>query len=322
MRTLSCKWGGSMSAQSSARAPKVDKIPVPNESAHRRKVFLAVTLPFVGFISCIVVASAFHVFNWIDLVMFLGFWVLRGLGITACFHRLLTHQSYKTGPKTRWALCAMGHLALQNEATTWVSTHREHHKKSDQEGDPHSPHNGGGFWFAHLKWMFIPEASNPERWAPDMLKDPIVAWFTRNYLVWGILTFLIPALLEMAIGLFVPEIGIIGGFFRGLFWGGLASVAFLQHITWSVNSVCHIWGVQPYETGDQSRDNWLIAILSFGEGYHNGHHALQKSARHGPNGWVDWTYAFIRLLELLGLAWDVYVPTKEEYATLRRQPIT
>jgi fatty-acid desaturase len=251
------------------------------------------------------VAALFY-FSWpaVFTAIFL-YWVALCLGIGMGYHRLLTHRSYKVPKGIEYFLAVCGTLALEGGPLNWVTTHRIHHQFSDHEGDPHTPRDGK--WWAHITWMLVGNATRatPEdcqRYSRDLLKDPFLMWLSRNNAV--------PVLILSALLLW------IGGlpFFL---WGVCFRITANLHATWMVNSLTHFWGTRRFQTRDDSRNNWLVALLSFGEGWHNNHHAHPTSARHGL-AWseVDVSWMMIRLLEAVGIAERVRVaPLKAPQTT-------
>jgi stearoyl-CoA desaturase (Delta-9 desaturase) len=264
----------------------------------------------------------------VDLGLFLGLWVVTGLGITVGFHRLLTHQSFKAPTAVRVAFAVAGSMAIQGSVIDWVATHRRHHAYSDRPGDPHSPHvdaAGGtmgivrGLWYAHVGWMFSPEGTVQRAWAPDLLRDGPIARVSRLFPWLVVASFLLPALLG---GLLT---GTLAGAATGLLWGGLVRIFVLHHVTWSINSICHVFGTRPFESHDEARNNPVMALLGFGEGWHNAHHAFPASARHGLRWWeFDASWIVIRTLSAFGLARDIKTPTPTQLErrtrTRGRQP--
>lgn len=249
--------------------------------------------------------------GWNDLVVFGIMYAATGLGITVGFHRLLTHRSFQTTPAVRGTLAALGSIAIEGPVISWVADHRKHHAFSDKPGDPHSPHvehghglRGAlrGLAHAHVGWLFIhTHRGRKTRYAPDLMKDPVVAWVDRTFIFWAIGGFLIAFALGFALGGADWKAGM-----TGMLWGGLVRILVLHHVTYSINSLCHFFGRQPFQTDDESRNLAWLAPLSFGEAWHNGHHAFPTSARHGlERGQIDISAGFIRLLERTGLAWDV-----------------
>ncbi|MCC5947094.1 MAG: acyl-CoA desaturase [Nitriliruptoraceae bacterium] len=256
------------------------------------------------------------VISGVDLALFLGFYVLSGLGITVGFHRLLTHQSFRAPTAVRVFFAAAGSLAIQGSVIDWVATHRRHHAYSDQAGDPHSPHvdvAGGsmgllkGLWYGHMGWLFTPDATVQQAWAPDLLREKPIATVSKLFPWMIVASFALPALLG---GLIT---GSIAGAFSGLIWGGLVRIFVLHHVTWSINSICHVFGTRPFESHDEARNNPVMALLGFGEGWHNAHHAFPASARHGLRWWeLDLSWIVISTLGKLGLASNIKTPSARQ----------
>jgi stearoyl-CoA desaturase (Delta-9 desaturase) len=261
-------------------------------------------------------------FGWNDLFVLGVMYAFTGLGITVGFHRLFTHRSFKTKTPVRAALAIAGSMAIEGPIISWVADHRKHHAFSDQLGDPHSPHVDHGHGLrgalrglahAHVGWLFIhTQRGNKERYAPDLLQDPIVSFVDRTFFVWAVAGFPLAFLLGWAFG------GTLKDGLTGLLWGGLVRMLILHHVTYSINSLCHFFGRRPFATGDESRNLAWLAPLSFGEAWHNGHHAFPTSARHGLERWqVDISAGVIVALEKLGLAWDVVRVSPEKLAAKR-----
>jgi stearoyl-CoA desaturase (delta-9 desaturase) len=204
-----------------------------------------------------------------------------------------------------------GSMAVQGDLAWWCAVHRMHHHHSDGDEDPHSPHAGSTsrirrFLYSHVGWLFKIERPNLQRYVPDLEADPDLHRITRLFPLWVILSMAIPTILGGVIS------GSWFGAFTGLLWGGLVRIFFLHHVTWSVNSVCHLWGKQPYVTHDHSRNNPIFGVLALGEGWHNNHHAFPTSARHGLKWWqFDSSWITIRLMSLLGMASKLKTPTPE-----------
>lgn len=258
-----------------------------------------------------------------DLVVFAIMYVATGLGITVGFHRLFTHRSFKTGPRTRFVFAVLGTMAIEGPIVSWVSDHRKHHAFSDEEGDPHSPHVGhghgvrgvlAGLVHAHVGWIFKHDQRGlHERYAPDLLKDPVVQYVHRTFFVWVLLGLAIPFGLGWLIG------GSLTTALTGLLWGGAVRMLVLHHVTYAINSVCHVFGRRAYETTDESRNVAWLAIPSLGESWHNNHHAFPTSAAHGLKRWqVDLSALTIRAMEKVGLAWDVKRPGASKAAPVAR----
>jgi stearoyl-CoA desaturase (delta-9 desaturase) len=269
----------------------------------------ATLLPVLGLggVAWQVWGSALH---WQDLVVFATTLTLTGLGVTVGFHRLFTHRSFKTTRPLRTLFAILGSAAVEGPVIEWVAYHRRHHAFSDQDGDPHSPHVGHGsgikgalrgLFHAHVGWVvFSDEPANEERYAPDLLKDPALRIIDRTFILWVV------AGLAFAFGLGVALTGTIAGGLTGLLWGGAVRILVVHHITFSINSLCHFFGKRAFSTEDESRNlRWLVP-LTFGEAWHNNHHAFPTSAAHGLGRWqFDPSKIVIYSLEKLGLAWDV-----------------
>jgi stearoyl-CoA desaturase (Delta-9 desaturase) len=259
--------------------------------------------------------------TWIDLALLAGMYFLTAVGVTVGFHRLLVHRSFETYAAVKFALAALGSMAVQGRLLKWAAHHRRHHQHADTPADPHSPHRFGsglfarvrGFWHAHIGWTFTADPPGWTRYVRDLRRSPALRVADRMFIGW------------VAVGLLVPAV--VGGLLteswtgaaRALLWGGLVRVFLVHHVTWSVNSVGHLWGSRPHASGDQSRDNFVLGILALGEGWHNSHHAFPTSARHGLRWWQpDASYWMIRLLALVGLAWNVRLPARPEMAGNRQ----
>jgi stearoyl-CoA desaturase (Delta-9 desaturase) len=252
-------------------------------------MLVVVVLPFLATLFAIELLWQRAV-NWTDLGLLVAFNVIAGLGITIGYHRMLTHRSFQPHPIVKFILLAFGSMAVEGPALEWAATHIKHHAHSDREGDPHSPVEG--FWHAHMGWMFKSRDADPNVYCRNLVKDPMVVFMSRTFIVWVILSLVIPFA--------------IGGW-TGLLWGGLVRIFFTHHITWSVNSVCHTFGKREFETRDQSRNEWVVGLLAFGEGWHNNHHAFPRSAFHGLHWWqFDLSGYVIWTLERVGLVRDVY----------------
>jgi stearoyl-CoA desaturase (delta-9 desaturase) len=247
-------------------------------------------------------AAPFY-FSWqaLALTVLLHWWT-GSIGICMGFHRYLTHASFQTYKPVRWLLAWIGGLAGEGSAIDWVANHRKHHAHSDQEGDPHSPLDGK--WWSHVFWLAwrYPadrQLQHTRRWAPDLADEPALLFLQRTFLLWHFV---------MGGVLFAAGYA-LGGTYLGLsflIWGIFVRLVFVLHATWFVNSASHIWGYRNYATTDQSRNNWWVAIISYGEGWHNNHHAFPRMAAHGHRWYeIDVTYWAIRLMRAVGLAWDV-----------------
>jgi len=250
-----------------------------------------------------------NVLNWPDLLILALMYAGIGTGITVGFHRLLTHRSFKCSRMLRAAFAALGSAAAEGPVIDWVATHRRHHQFSDVDGDPHSPHGHGsgfrgalrGLVHAHVGWVFSDmEVADERHYAKDLLADPWIRFVNDTFIVWVL------SGLALAFGLGVALTGTVAGGLTALLWGGAARIFLMHHSTFSINSLCHFFGRHDYDTGDESRNLAWLAIPTWGEAWHNNHHAFPTSYRHGLKRWqIDPSAAIIRLLEMVGLAWDV-----------------
>jgi stearoyl-CoA desaturase (delta-9 desaturase) len=261
----------------------------------------------------------------VDLALLVAMYLICGLGISLGFHRYFTHQSFKARGWFKVTLAILGSMTLQGPVTQWVTDHRKHHALSDQPGDPHSPHTHDGdtwtasvlgLWHAHVGWLFRTKGmERGEHYGRDLYADRTIRLIDRLYFVWVALTFAIP----FAIG-YVASGGNVERGLQAMLWGGVLRIFLFQHSTWAVNSVCHRFGSRDFATRDQSRNNLAIALLTFGEGWHNNHHAFPSSARHGLlRGQLDLSAWLVRPLERCRVIWDVKLPDAAALAR-RRAP--
>jgi stearoyl-CoA desaturase (delta-9 desaturase) len=254
-----------------------------------------------------------------DVVIFAVMYVPIGLGVTVGFHRLLTHRSFKTSPALRGLLTVLGTMAIEGPVISWVADHRKHHAYSDRVGDPHSPHvDHGGGWrgallglaHAHVGWLFNhTQRGSRERFAPDLLADPVVSFIDRTFIAWSLLGLAIP------FGLGVLVAGTVGAGLEAMLWGGAVRMFVLHHVTYSINSLCHFFGRRSFDTDDHSRNLRWLAPFSLGEAWHNNHHAFPTSAIHGlGRDELDVSGSVIAALERVGLVWDVQRISPERQA--------
>lgn len=229
--------------------------------------------------------------GWRELALFLGFYVATVIGTTLGYHRLVAHRSFETYPAVKAVLLVLGAMNFQGHPVNWAAYHLKHHAQADREGDPHSPREG--FVHAHVGWLVKATPADRERYCKRLLQDRVVMFVDRTALLWAV------------VGLAIPYA--VDGW-RGLLWGGAVRIAFANHVTFAVNSICHVFGSRSFDTRDDSRNNWLIAVLALGEGWHNNHHAFPSMAYHGigPRQ-LDISGLVLRALVALGLAWDVKV---------------
>ena len=285
----------------------------------RRITVGAVVVPFLGFIAAVVLLWGGLV-SGRDMAIFTVMYLLVGFGVTIGFHRLLTHRAFEAPSAVRATLAALGSMSVQGAVIHWVADHRKHHTFTDEEGDPHSPHMHGGdgwrgvvkgLWHSHTGWLF--DRSNRtevRRFAPDLLRDPAIRFVDRWFFGWVALGLVLPFTAGFALSGWQLTAGL-----SALLWGGLVRIFLLHHATWSVNSICHMYGSRPFAIEDESRNNAAVALVTLGEGWHHNHHAFPTSARHGLRRFeIDPSYAVIRLLEATGLARNVRRPGEREVA--------
>ena len=286
-----------------------EMVPIEHEGSERmvRVMIFAVPPALLALAGWLAWGGTLH---WQDLVVLAITYTLTGLGITVGYHRLFTHRSFKTTRSLRALLAVLGAMAVEGPVIEWVSTHRKHHRFSDAQGDPHSPHLDPapgwrgtlrGLGHAHVGWIFRgKDMANPARYAKDLLADGDLRFISKMFPLWVAVGLAVP------FGLGYALTGSLVGGLTGLLWGGAVRVFLLHHVTFSINSLCHSFGRRPFSTGDESRNLAWLAPLAFGESWHNNHHAFPTSARHGLRGWqLDPGGWLIAGLERCHLAWDV-----------------
>ena len=249
----------------------------------------------------ILAIGALFTFSWKALILCVVLhWITGGVGITLAYHRLLTHRSFRVPKFLEYFLSIIACLACQGGPITWVAAHRLHHAYSDKPGDPHSPRQGGFLW-AHMEWCMRGIKSchtfeEKAKLAPDLTKDPVYRFLDNTHIIWTVL---------LAAGLYM------WGGISFVLWGVCLRLVLVYHATWFVNSAAHIWGYKTYDSSDDSTNLWWVALMTYGEGWHNNHHAFQTSARHGLKWWeFDTTYLMIQCLKFLGLAQDIKLPSQ------------
>ncbi|GJP49380.1 hypothetical protein CLOM_g8597, partial [Closterium sp. NIES-68] len=259
---------------------------------------------FLGSIHLLALAAPFT-FSWEAFECFVAMYVITGMfGITLSFHRHLTHHSFVLPKWLEYTFAYCGVLACQGSPFEWVSAHRIHHRWCDKPEDVHTPYEG--FWYSHAGWLLDNEALNARLEGKnniyDLTKDPFYQFIDKTY-IWHIVAS-------------VVALYALGGF-PFVAWGFALRLVWVYHITWFVNSASHVWGDQPWNTGDLSRNNWWVGILAFGEGWHNNHHAFEYSARHGLDWWqIDMTWYTLKLLEAVGLATNLRYPREKHMKKL------
>jgi stearoyl-CoA desaturase (delta-9 desaturase) len=304
--------------------PGVGRRPCSAAGRARAGVTLAIVVtPFAGLAAAVWLAWG-HGLGWTEVLLAVGLYMITGLGVTVGFHRLLTHRAFTAARPLRVALAIAGSMSFEGDVIGWVAIHRRHHAFTDRPGDPHSPYRYGtglagqlrGLAHAHVGWLLRDDPTPPERYAPDMLADPALQRISAAF----------PALCALSLALPFAAGWAIGGTWHtalaALLWAGLARVALLQHVTWSVNSLCHMFGSRPFTTRrhDRATNLWPLALLSFGESWHNMHHSDPACARHGADPHqVDISAAVIRIFEHLGWVSAVHWPDPARLASHRRR---
>lgn len=257
---------------------------------HTNRLQYQIVLPIIAFHLALLAAP--FTFQWDAIGVALGLWWVSGLGVSIGFHRLLTHGAFRTHPFVRYLLTILGCLANEGPPLVWVGTHRIHHRFADHEGDPHSP--GKSMWWGHVAWAAYFDHDSARIEAKDLEKDAGLKLIDRFF--W------LPNLL-LTVFLYA-----LGGW-SWVVWGIVVRTVFFLHCTWFVSSVAHSWGYRTFEVRDTSTNSWWVALLTFGDGWHNNHHAQPRSAAHGIQWWeLDVSYLVIRAMEGLGIAWDLQRP--------------
>ncbi len=306
---------GVVSATKSPVPPEASSEPPTPPKWHERVLTLVIVIaPMVGLIWA---ADRFwhHGIGWFDLVLGAVLYLITGFGLSLGFHRLFTHRSFRARRWLRISLAVAGSMAVEGSLISWVSHHRRHHVYADRAGDPHSPHTTAtgpfrrlrGLGHAHVGWLFSGAQSDPTHWSRDLLADPDVSTISRLTPLWMALSFVIP----FGIGWAVTRS--LTGALLALLWAGAVRIALLHHVTWSVNSLGHMFGNHPYRSSDRSGNIRLLALVSFGDSWHNSHHAFPVCARHGcDRHQIDPSASLLRAFERLGWASDVRWPKPEQ----------
>jgi stearoyl-CoA desaturase (delta-9 desaturase) len=293
-----------------------DRAPKPLMNGQRGNteqgfLYFFVIAPFLAVLAIIPVAWGWGA-STLDIILFFAYFIVGGIGVTMGYHRYFTHGAFKARRGLKIAMAVAGGISIEGKVITWVADHRRHHAYSDKEGDPHSPWRYGdttgallkGFYHAHTGWMFDREKTNKERFTPDLLRDKDIVRVNSLFPAIMFFSLLSPALIG---GLATMS---WAGAASAFFWGGLVRIFFLHHVTWSVNSICHTIGERPFAARDKSSNFWPLAIPSFGESWHNSHHADPTAARHGTlKGQIDITARTIWIAEKFGWAYDVRWPS-------------
>lgn len=285
--------------------------------------FAAIVIPFIGLAAGVVLMWGWGI-TWLELTMLVVGYVLTAGGVTIGYHRYFTHKSYECRRWVQWVIGILASSSMQGTLFGWVATHRCHHQHSDRPGDPHSPHLDDddhhigdgvkgllkGLWRSHMGWLFEKQPENLARYIPDLVNDPVARPVSKLFPLWVVVGMVVPAIIG---GLYHQTwLGVLLGFC----WGGLARIFVVHHVTWSINSACHIWGKRTYNSPDHSKNNVFFGVLALGEGWHNNHHTFPASARHGLEWWqLDLTYITIKAMSWVGLAWDINLPKPERIKT-------
>jgi len=309
-----------MTANATADRPAPDALePVKHEALAKTAIIAFTVIPFIG-VGVAAWQAWSGLLSWADLVAFGGMYTLAIVGVTVGYHRLFTHRSFRTSRAVRIAFAVLGSMAVEGSVIAWVANHRKHHAFADREGDPHSPHvdHGEGVWgavrglvHAHFGWLIqYGQRAQPRRFARDLLSDPLLRAIDRTFPVWVAAGLALPFGFGWLVG------GTLDAALTALLWGGAVRIFVLHHMTYSINSLCHFFGRRPFATTDESRNLAWLAIPTFGEAWHNNHHAFPRSAMHGHRIWqLDPGGILIRALERLGLAWDVVRPGEKQRAS-------
>lgn len=304
-------------------SPAIPGVTVANATARKlqRSIALAVVIiPFLGFVVAISLLWRYGI-GPVELGILMVMYATTLTGVTVGFHRHFAHRAFQASKTVRVVLAILGSMAAQGPILFWVATHRRHHAYSDQPGDPHSPHFHGkgfldrlrGFWHAHMGWFFSDEITNCAHYAPDLLRDNVIFRINQQYFIWLFVGLVVPTLLGGVLT------GTWIGAFQGFLWGGLVRMFLVNQACWCVGSIGHTFGSRPFDTKDQSANNFWVALIAFGEGLQNNHHAFPGSAKHGLKWWEpDLSARIIRALEVVGLAWDIKVPTARMIMEARR----
>jgi stearoyl-CoA desaturase (delta-9 desaturase) len=285
----------------------------------RALAFSVMVLPILGTLLAIYLVFRRGI-GRVEILSLVGMYLLTMGGMTIGLHRYFAHRCFDAGPRMRMTLAILGSMAAQGPLLSWVTIHRKHHAFSDRPGDPHSPHIYGnkllgmvnGLWHAHIGWMFTENAADWS-FSRDLMGDRGLFWVHRTYLYWVAAAFILPAVVA----------GILTrswtGAALGFLWGGLVRCFMVNQASWCVGSVCHYFGSKRFETRDHSANNYLVALLTFGEGLQNNHHAFPSAARHGVAWWEpDFSGTVINMLSRMGLVWNTYHPTEQAIDKLRK----
>lgn len=310
------------SATADPLATAIVKLDPASWRIKRFSALTTITLPVPGTLVAGYLLWTGH-FGMTDLVLFAVMYFIHMGGITVGFHRYLAHKAFKTSPAFEAVLMIAGSMGAQGPLMFWVTTHRRHHRFSDRDGDPHSPNLHGrsfgdrmrGLWYAHIPWMLSNETSKWTVFAPDVLRDRRLMGYHRTYPIWVLTGLALPTAIGFAVGHTAMSA------FTALIFGGLARIFVANQAAWCVGSICHAFGRRPFNNEDRSANNWAVAVLTFGEGLQNNHHAFPGSFRHGVawhepdlSGWL------IAGLRRCGVVWDAREPDRAAIEKRRQRP--
>ncbi len=290
--------------------PSAQEAPEQQTSGHLFWLYVFIIVPMAAVVAAIPLAWGGFV-GWVDIALLVVFYSVSAAGITVGFHRYFTHGAFKARPWMRTTLAIAGTLAIEGPVDRWVADHRKHHAFSDKEGDPHSPWRFGdtlpallkGLFYAHMGWLFDIEQTSRSKYAPDLMADRSLQRVARGFPFLVLVSVYLPAVLG---GLLTWS---WWGALTAFFWAGLVRIALVHHVTWSINSICHVMGEHPFKSRDRSGNVWWLAIPSLGESWHNLHHADPTCARHGvEKGQIDISARLIRWFEMAGWVYDVRWP--------------
>lgn len=306
------------------KAARVHALARRDERIERAVALTSVLIPTLGALAAAVAALAWGL-GWTEILLWAVGHALTAAGVAIGYHRLVTHRAFETRRGITALFVILGSMSVQGPILWWAAIHRRHHATSEKPDDPHSPYVKDdrtfgrlrGFWHAHMGWLFLHESTDWTHYMPDLVRDRLLFRLNALYLVWVWLGLAIPAAIGAAVH------GTVQGALLGLLWGGLLRVFTVQHATWCINSVCHMFGARPFECREEARNNLLIVLPTMGEGWHNHHHTFPHTAinqfewwQFDPSGWI------IRMLQAAGLAWNVRFPSREGRENHRRELLT
>ncbi len=298
---------------------KQDRVPRPEQVDGSSRILWEYVIPVIGFHLLIPLAFTAYFFSWWGVLFLpIGNYIFTSMGIGAGYHRLLTHRGFDCPKWFEYTLAILGVCSLQDSPARWVLVHRVHHQHSDHQPDPHTP-RVSAFW-SHMGWLFVENrelstARAYDKYTRDMMRDPLYRWL-QGGLNW-VWVYVAHAILFLVAGFAIAALacetraGMVQFGAQFFFWTVIMRTIYTWHVTWAINSAAHMWGYRNYETREDSRNNWLFALLTNGEGWHNNHHADPRSAQHGHQWWeFDFTYITLATLEKIGLISNLARPNR------------